>query len=142
MVPVTVLTLRVVAEQQVGAFLTEQGGQLARRLVQVSASEPDLAGRIGVEHRAVPAVRVAQVHDPGHAEPGRADPQFGQPGFRVGAEAAAAGHDHDRAMSLGRQPGERAAGQQHLVIRVGVERDDGGHPGHPGRCRSGQGAFV
>jgi hypothetical protein len=38
--------------------------------------------------------------------------------------------------------GERAAGQQDLVIRVGVKRDDGGHPGHPGRCRSGPGAFV
>jgi hypothetical protein len=61
---------------------------------------------------------------------------------RVGAEAAAAGHDYDRAVSLGGQPGQRAAGQQHLVIRVGVERDDGGHPGHPDRCRSGPGAFV
>ena len=58
-VAVAVLALRVVAEQQVGAFLAEQGGQLARGLVRVRADEPDLAGRIGKEHRAVPAVRVA-----------------------------------------------------------------------------------
>jgi hypothetical protein len=86
------------------------------------------------------------VHDPGHAEPGRAGAQFGQPGFRVGedalAEPAAAGHDHDRAVALGSQPGQRAAGQQHLVVRVRVERDDGSHHGHPGRCRSGRRAFV
>jgi hypothetical protein len=58
-VPVTVVALRVVAEQQVGAFLAEQGGQFGRGLARVRADEPDLAGRIGEEQRAVPAVRVA-----------------------------------------------------------------------------------
>ena len=74
------------------------------------------------------AVRVAEVDDAVDAQQGGTGAQFVQPGCfnlrRRGVDQAVRGdHDHHPVPLMG-QPGERAAGQQRLVVGVGVECQD------------------
>ena len=68
-VAVTVAALRIVAEQHVSVFFADQGGELRGGLTGVRACEPHPVWRVGIQQRPVPAVRIAQMHNPGGAQP-------------------------------------------------------------------------
>jgi hypothetical protein len=135
MVRVTVAALRVVAEQQVGVLVSQQPGQLPRRLLRIGTCKPDAAGRIIEQDRSSPAVGVTQMNGLLRAEDRRALPQGFQSAapMQTGPYLTVGGHHDDDPVTLGREPGDRAAGEQHLVVRVGVKRDDSCHTREPNR---------
>src|SRR6185437_16205724 len=88
--------------------------------------EPGPARRVLVQQRPVPAVGIAEVHDLGRAEDRGARLQLRQPSALVGAipYVTVASHGDDHPVTVGRQPGDRPAGQQHLIVWVRVKRHD------------------
>jgi len=130
-VAVTVAALRVIAQQQVSAFVLDQGGEFRRGLARIGADETRPVGRVGIQHRPVPAVRVAQMRDPGRSQVRRAGPQFREPvaSPRPGGRAhdPVGGHDDHHPVPLGGQSRQRSPGQQHLVIGMRVEGHDRRH---------------
>jgi hypothetical protein len=132
-VAMAVTTVRVVTQQQVRLLLPQQGGKPSRRLLNVRPREPGPARRVLEQDRPVPAVRIAQMHGPGRAEDHRAGPQLLQPPALTGAipHVTIAGHHDDHPMALRRQPGDRPAGQQHLIVRMSVKRHDCHHRREP-----------
>jgi len=76
------------------------------------------------------------MHDPGDAQRRRARLQFVQPGLRALAvrwsHDPVSGDDNDHPVALCCQPGQRPAGQQHLVVRMGMKSNDRRHAGNPG----------
>ena len=130
-VTVAVAAVRLVTEKHVGVLLAEDVGQLLGGLVDVGAGEAHSAGRIGIEVLAVAAVRVVEAHHPRRAEFGSAGPQFIEAvdGLVV-VDLPVGRDDHHHAVTVLGQPREGAAGQDDLVIGVGMECDDGGH----GQC--------
>jgi hypothetical protein len=137
-VAVAVAALRVVAQQQVRVLFGQQGGEPPRRLTDVRPREPGPARRVLEQDRPVPAVRVAEVHGLVRAEDRRARPQLLQPPAltRARPHVTVAGHDDDHPVAPRCQPGDRPAGQQHLVIRVSVKCHDRRHRREPtpSRC--------
>jgi hypothetical protein len=128
-VAMTVAALRVIAQQQVRVLFREQSGELPRRFPHVRPREPRPARRVLVQHRPVPAVRIAEMHDPVRAEDRGARAQLLQPPalIRAGPHVTIAGHDDDHPMTIRRQPGDRPPGQQHLVIWMSVKRHNRRH---------------
>ncbi len=132
-VGVAVAAVLVVDGQHVGLLLLEDGCQSFGGVRQRRAAERGRAAR-GAVHA---GVLVAEQLDPGAAEQPRGPGQLGRPdrsqpallAGRVGQPGAAGGRgdEHD-AVPGGRHPGQGAAGEQHLVVGVGVEGHDG-----PGR---------
>ena len=113
----------------------------AARFLHVRPREPGPAGRVLEQDRPVPAVRVAEMHRLVRAEDRGARTQLVQPPalIRAGPHVTVAGHDDDHPVAPGRQLGDRPAGQQHLVVRMSVERHDCRHrreriPQMPVRC--------
>ena len=124
MVAVAVTALRVVAQQQVRVLFRQQGGKLSRRFLNVRPREPRPDRRVLEQDRPVPAVRVAEMNGPVRAEDRGTRPQLVQPLALIRVRPhVTAGHDDDHPVALGRQLGDRPAGQQHLVVRMSVERD-------------------
>ena len=74
-----VAAVRVVAQQQVGVLLRKQAGEPSGGLLNVGPREPGPAWRVLEQDRPVPAVGVAQMHDPVRAEDRGARPQLLQP---------------------------------------------------------------
>ena len=81
---------------------------------------------------AITAICIAQVHDPIHTEHGGAGPQLRHAvdsRFEIGgfADESIRGRNDDNAMALGYNAGERSAGEDYLVVWMGMESDDGDH---------------
>ncbi len=125
-VAVAVAALRVVAEQQVGVLLVQQRGELPGGFGRVSAREPHAPWRVGVEFAAAAAVGVAEVLGSRGTQDRGALAELVQPAVRCSHGAVAGDHDHDP-VTVGGQLGQRPAGQQHLVIGVGVKRENRRH---------------
>ena len=132
-----VTTVRVVAEQQVGVLVRQQASELARGLLNIGPREPGAAWRVLEQDRSVPAVGVAQMHGLVRAEDRRAGPQRRQPLalMLVRPYLTVGGHDDDHPMALGREPGDRPPRQQHLIVRMGMKRNDRCHTRQP-NCES------
>jgi TRAP-type uncharacterized transport system substrate-binding protein len=67
------------------------------------------------------------VHGLVRAEDRGARSQFVQPLAMACPHVTVAGHDDDHPMTLGRKLGDRPTGQQHLVVRMSVKRNDCRH---------------
>ncbi len=139
-VSMSVPAARVVAEQQLSALLADQRRQPPGGLVHVRTDEPEPVRRIREQDRPVPAVGVAEMGDARGPQQRGARGELVQPGARAGTGPwiyhPVGGHDDDHAVSFGRQPRERAARQQRLIVGMGVERDDRGHDRHARSIRA------
>jgi len=135
MVAMAVAALRVVAQQQVRMLIPQQGSKLSRSFLNVRAREPGPARRILEQDRSVPAVRVAQMHGLIRTKNRGTCPQLLQPPpmamIRAGPHLTVAGRHDDHPMALISEPGDRPAGQQHLIIRMSVKRHDRCHRREP-----------
>ena len=141
MVAMAVAALPVVAQQQIRLLVSQDAGKLSGGLLNIGPREPGPAWRVLEKDRSVPAVGVAQMYGLGRAKDRGARPQLVQPPagvpIRVGPHLTVAGHHDDYPMASGREPCDRPSGQQHLVIRMSVKRNDRRHH----RERSGDREF-
>jgi hypothetical protein len=112
--------------------MVQQVGQAPGRPLPVGVGEGARIWGTGAGHA---GIRVTEAFDPCTAERlGRAlqlgVPQLRQLSlgeYRRGRQSGASGGGHDEhdAVALGGRAGQGASGQQDLVVRVGVERDQG-----------------
>jgi hypothetical protein len=134
-VGVAVVAVPVVHRDHVGSLLAEDGGQAVGRLVEVRLDERRRVTVLGPAGHA--RIDVAQPLDACHAQhlcrPHRLGPPPGQQRLarrQVGGDLAAlpARRDdqHDAMTGAGRL-GHGAAGADGLVVRMGVEADEGPH---------------
>ncbi|HUN31532.1 MAG TPA: hypothetical protein VMU95_05875 [Trebonia sp.] len=117
----------VVTKQQVGLLRAEQRDQQPGGLVEVGPREPGSPGRVGKQDRPAAAVGVAEVLGPGRAQDRGRAAELGQPDAVGFPHRAVAGDDDHDPVPLGGQPGQRAPGQDHLIIGVSMKRHDGRH---------------
>jgi hypothetical protein len=139
MVAMAVATLRIVAQQQVRMLTTQQGSKPSRGFLNARAREPGPARRVLEQDRPVPAVRVAQMHGLIRTKDCGTCPQLLQPPpramIRAGPHLTITGRHDDHPVALSGEPGDRPAGQQHLVVRMSVKRHDRCHRREPNpRC--------
>ena len=113
-------------------FGDEDVGKPLCGLFGIGSGESHPAGWISSKDGAVPAVRIAQMHDPMHAEHIAAGPKLSdsvdrRPDNGLVAYHSVCGADDDNTMALGSQPGERSAGEDNFIIRMGMECHDSDH---------------
>lgn len=128
MISVAVAAVGRVAEQQVRVFLAEDRRESLRRFLDVRSPEAHPSRWIRVEQRAVTAVGVAEALDPIDTQNAGARLQFVQAETTFVVLNPPVGRgDDDHAMTACGRTRERAPGEDHLVVRVCVECDHGGH---------------
>jgi hypothetical protein len=138
-----VATGLVVADQQVGVFLFQDRGEPGGGLADVRPDEPLPVGRIGEQDRAVAAVRIAQMHDLGRSQRRRGVRELVQAAAAAGtgfpavrrAHDPVRRHDEDHPVALSGQHRQRSAGQQRLIVGMGMKADDRGHGSQGGMHR-------
>jgi hypothetical protein len=143
MVTVAVSAVALITEQQIGVFGAQYVGQPLRRLVAIRSPESDPSRRIRIELRSEAAVGVTEAFDSAHSENRGAAAELGQPNAVVLVVHPPVGCRHDDDTVPGcRRKRQRSAGQDHLIVRMRVERDDGGHAKQYAYRRKTTGQFT
>lgn len=125
MIPVPIAAVGLIAQQELCVLVTKNGGQPLCCRFDLGPREPDPAGRVRVEDRPVATVGVAKALDAVHAENACAREQFVHAGVVVLVAHASVRRGHeDYPMPRRDRSGDRASGEDHLVVGMSVKGDE------------------